>query len=910
MEQELTNALDQGATIITANQRLARQLVTRYAALQQSSGAMVWETPDVLPWSAWIGRSWASWFDNAKGSDAGSPPALLSPEQEQALWEAVIRDCERDNALFDVHAAASLAHEAWSLWRAWRIPLERNQNTCGPDGQAFIKWAAAFESRCQAEHLVDNGRVADVVAEWLSAGRLTAPSRLRLAGFDELTPQQNAVLDALRERGCDVVMVAPSIPERGRARRISVCDAEQEMQLAARWARARLEQSPNARIGIVVPDLGALRDRISSVLEDIFHPDAIAPGAARKTYAYNISLGLPLEGYPVVHTALSVLDLSKHSISLAQAGDLLRSPFLKSGETECSRRALLDVKLRELGAGDVNRHKLAWLARTRNNHGTPLHYACPLLAEMLDAFDRAVKAFPSRQSPAGWVQSFTELLQTCGWPGERTLNSDEFQAVEAWGQALQSLAGLERIVPKMDLAEALAYLRQIVKGVFQPESVDAPVQVMGTLEASGATFDHLWLLGLHDEAWPAAARPNPLLPIGVQRTHHVPHGCAERELEYARNVTRRLLKSASEIVASYPQREGDHDLLPSPLIATVEEVQREQLCVYTGETWQTLIYQSAAIELLSDDCGPPLPAQAPGGVRLLEDQVACPFRAFAIHRLGARLIGEPGLGLDSMARGSLVHAAMEKLWSELQTHERLRATEENALRDMVRRAVNAAINDLPQRCGASQGDRFFAIEQGRLEMLLMGWLELEKKRAPFKVVAREEVKTLSIGGLSLQVRIDRIDELVDSGLRIVIDYKTSKPETPAWFGDCPEQPQLPCYSVYDDMGNKPAAVLLAHVRQGAMQYKGIAMQDALAPGVKALENSREGQAYGDGAWDALFRSWERSLEALAEAVSAGRAAIAPRRYPQTCEYCELPTLCRINEILAGSPESFAEDEDS
>ena len=70
-------------------------------------------------------------------------------------------------------------------------------------------------------------------------------------------------------------------------------------------------------------------------------------------------------------------------------------------------------------------------------------------------------------------------------------------------------------------------------------------------------FDHLWVLGLHDEAIPPPAQPNPFLPLGLQRDRGLPHSSAQRELEFHRKLLARLSASAGEVVFSYPQWEGD-----------------------------------------------------------------------------------------------------------------------------------------------------------------------------------------------------------------------------------------------------------------------------------------------------------------------------------------------------------------
>ena len=87
---------------------------------------------------------------------------------------------------------------------------------------------------------------------------------------------------------------------------------------------------------------------------------------------------------------------------------------------------------------------------------------------------------------------------------------------------------------------------------------------MGLLEASGLRFDHLWIMGLHDDALPAPPSPNPFLPVSLQREFQLPHSSAARELEFGGKLIDRLLASAPDVVVSYPETEGDRALAPSP----------------------------------------------------------------------------------------------------------------------------------------------------------------------------------------------------------------------------------------------------------------------------------------------------------------------------------------------------------
>ena len=103
-----------------------------------------------------------------------------------------------------------------------------------------------------------------------------------------------------------------------------------------------------------------------------------------------------------------------------------------------------------------------------------------------------------------------------------------FRPSTAWRDLLSGFATLDLITPRMNLAQAIDRLRQQAANTrFQVEDEGAPVQVMGMLEAAGLRFDHLWIMGLHDEALPAPTNPNPFLPSSLQREHRLPHSSAE-----------------------------------------------------------------------------------------------------------------------------------------------------------------------------------------------------------------------------------------------------------------------------------------------------------------------------------------------------------------------------------------------
>src|SRR6266516_2250119 len=191
----------------------------------------------------------------------------------------------------------------------------------------------------------------------------------------------------------------------------------------------------------------------------------------------------------------------------------------------------------------------------------------------------------------------------------------------------------------------------------------APIQVLGLLESAGVEFDHLWVTGLTDEAWPLKSSPNPFLPLAQQRKAGIPEASAETSLALDRRITDGWKQAAGEVVFSHFTKEEDRDVLPSPLIADLPEKAVE---IPAFSKLRDVIFASRKTETLQDRVAPAVrEKQVRGGTRVLSDQAACPFRAFARHRLHAEELEEPAEGLDASKRGKLVHLLMQNVWDEL-----------------------------------------------------------------------------------------------------------------------------------------------------------------------------------------------------------------------------------------------------
>jgi ATP-dependent helicase/nuclease subunit B len=195
-------------------------------------------------------------------------------------------------------------------------------------------------------------------------------------------------------------------------------------------------------------------------------------------------------------------------------------------------------------------------------------------------------------------------------------------------------------------------------------------------------------------------------------------------------------------------------------------------------------------------------------------------------------------------------------------------------------------------------------EQSRVLSLLKQWFHREAARQPFRVVATEKkLPDVAVGSLKLRLRADRVDELPDGG-RLLLDYKTGEVRVSQWNGDRPDDPQLPLYAAYGGEV-KLRGILFAQIRAGSVDFQG-RVEDALTTLDASL--GKQHRLLKDPYHPAMMKDWAVVLRDLAEEFLRGEAAVAPKRYPATCELCALGSLCRVRETRVPLIASVVDDE--
>jgi probable DNA repair protein len=455
---------------------------------------------------------------------------------------------------------------------------------------------------------------------------------------------------------------------------------------------------------------------------------------------------------------------------------------------------------------------------------------------------------------------------------------------------LEEFSQLDAVLEKpLSRIQALHHLRQLAQEtVFQPQTTQATVQVLGLLEAIGLPFAGLWISGMTQENWPGRPTPNPFIPLALQRERNMPHASAARELAYSRTLTQHFLDNAQTVIFSYPRQQEDRPQAPSALIQELPEGE----ILWRTETAPALLVGDK-LEYLVDDKAPAVqPGEVlRGGASLFKHQAACPFRAFARLRLGAVAIPAPATHMTPQERGICLHAILEQTWRQLGDHATLCSYDEQVLEQLLKPLVQAALRRLAKARAFTLKPHFLALEAQRLTTQVLAWLALEKQRPPFQVVTLESAQTISFAGLSLTLRVDREDKQAD-GTHLLIDYKTGGGAPTDWVGERPNDPQLLLYGLISEQPIEGLA--FAQISAERVAFSGVSKNETEIPGMQLVEKKF------NKTWEEFLTEAHATLIQLAEAFQQGDAPVDPKELEKTCQYCDLQSVCRVYSNLMTS----------
>lgn len=891
IDEKLLAALDQGQVIVTSQRTQARYLRYAFARHKKLNDVSAWPTPQILTWDDWILYLAREIMWSGYVSSAGQRK-LLNPGQEQLIWEQVIAQHTDDALIDNLGGTAARARQAWGLIQCWRLPDPKTAQFPNRDVHTFSRWMKTYFARTAQHNWLDQARLPDSVSPAIRAGAIAPPRELVLFGFDSFTPQQRVLLKTLENLGAHFQLVKQK-KSKGELSRVGFGNQETELNAAARWVRMILANEQPGLTAVLIPELDRKLDQVFRIFDDVLSPGSALPTSSLTGRPYTISIEAPFVRHKFVQGAFSILRYSLLSSFFPDVSTFLRSPYTRASGAEQPMRARFELWLRQNNIDSVYPGELeALLELFAQRHDTDAGNS--VLSAILRALKAPIAKAQGQHSAAFWAAAFRDILNITGWPGDIGLNIVERQAVEKFKELLNELAALDFLVPVCSASQALAHLNRIVRGSsFRPMLPETPVQIMQPEQAYGLRFDHAWVAGWHSQNWPEAASPNPFLPIEWQRQYQIPGSSGELQLQRAIALTEDLCGAAGEVVFSHPLASDEEELSESPLIQNVPADLRDSVEIADVTDYCEVIRAATDLVDFTDNDGPAFSDThfAKGGSSIFKLQSQCPFKAFAQLRLGAKPWNVPRPGVNAIDRGNHLHKALEFVWVKIGNSETLAevfSTEH--LENQVYREVELALNYQERKRIRRYSAELRNLEQRRLVRQILEILAMEVKRPAFEVDGHEVPHKVHIGGITVDIRIDRVDHVFDKGL-MLIDYKLGERTANMWKQPRMEEPQLPLYAqAYEQ---PVAALAFLNGKAGAIGMHGLGNAHDIAPGVQIFEVSSFGKQLGIS-WTEQLAAWKAELEAIAGRYIQGDARVDPASV-NTCKHCDLKSLCRIGE---------------
>jgi CRISPR/Cas system-associated exonuclease Cas4 (RecB family) len=655
-----------------------------------------------------------------------------------------------------------------------------------------------------------NGLIYRQVAERLEAGERLFDGDIIYAGFNALTGSEEAIISwCVKELGSqvhwdlDAYYVEPAVQEAG----VFFREYRSKAPLSGTFPKElprRFEQSKEMTVTGVPLEVGQTKAMISR-LEELaghqgFEPEKtvivlpheymlhpVLHAIPDNIELLNITMGYPLNASNTFGLIDSLLKLqNNHRNHLVNGVSFYHRPLLELLDHPLIQP--LDEKSIAETIKQVKKRNLIYV------YPEDLPIKHPLILHMLSLHEDAMDFLLDILSRLDKV-----------WE-DNGFHDFELEFIRRY---YQTYAQLKKMLTER--GEKLGYeflirLHRRISGSLKVPFTGEPLnglQVMGILETRNLDFDHVLVVNMNEDSWPAPAQRGSFVPFNIRKAFDMPvHDHQDAIYSY---LFYRLLQRCKTVDFYYNTvSEFSMNGEPSRLL---QQLELESLHVLDRRLLVNPITVAPpkTIEIVKSDRifdrlnrfveDAPLPKGISFHSRLtpsaLETYLYCRLRFY--FRYVEELYEELDLqeDMDAMLFGNILHDAMELLYKDHLEGRKTRIVSEMdffALETAVNGAINKAFLNSYQYKDAKkfqlEGRNVIAYDVIRKMVLRI--LQIDKQHAPFEIMgleadtkdgyAREYPVTSRGVGIKVRLKgkIDRIDR--KDGVIRVVDYKTGKDE--------------------------------------------------------------------------------------------------------------------------------------
>jgi len=815
-------------TIIVANNRQA--LAFKRTIIEQL-GAI--KMPRIYSYSAYLKKTWFQ-------LNPQSSLRLLSDHELRTLFSELIND----SAVQNPGAVTDEAIKCYRLMKTHFIAKEKIINYHSPPGVLFVSWIDSLSQIKKQSQFIDSSDLFFVIAQALEES--TPAGNYYHYGIKKPTPEQNKLFNLVQSQELALSQTNDSY------KAISYSAVEMELQSIAEWSKEVSISNPHHQIAVVIPNLGELQHRVSSIFDEVFGSHA----AETQQKPFNISLGNSLSQYPLIRHLFKLIDLSneimRSSIELDSLCRVIPSPYIKGANIESNNRSLLINQLLGCGKSSFTTRQLIALITD-----------CPILKEQLLSISQIKNK--RRASTEDWLEGLYQLLDIWAFGSDRALSSSEYQLFEKFQNESLILNQTPALRRQLTFEECVNLLRKHFDAViFQPQSGDASIHILGALEAEGLYFDAVWVSNMTSDFLPGVVKFPLFIPASVCSEYHLPSSTFDLIQTNAVNTLNKLKKLSDNVNFSFAKTNEGREQIATPLLDF-------EPCVENA----FIAPQEQALTTFKDARAPQLKhSTIKQGVQTLQEQMSCPFKGF-VRRLKIQEFESDHLGFNRAEQGVLIHKILETIFTEILTAKALKELSDESICRLVESHTLSAIGTTDQN--------YQAIEKDRIISIIKQYLLLEKQRIDFTVVATESIVEVCIEGLSFTTKLDRMDQLAN-GDKLIIDYKTGQSALSQITGEVIEQAQLPIYAI----SNEVDGVAFAQINASECVFKAVTRDRGILPSSKQAQTKMPN-------WDAQLNTWQETLRKASRDFQQGVADVLPEK--NACNYCDYDLLCRVEKTL-------------